>query len=314
MVTGPKQPEGQPGAAERGGVSRRKLLMFTGAASLTAALAAACSGNNYPENESASPSADIQRETADARPTPTPTTPEAAELKPLPRPEQIISREKIDKLFTLPNWDNTLAKVKENGGGEEDAADVIATHMVEIVNGLLNPLTLVDDDKITKLGLGKHTQSDELVGFCESLQQYVTNRFTELAIVDATQGSIPESLKALERGGVDDTFVALLTECGESGSLNGDKLFSRKATRQMDINGTREVLYYTDFLTTPHKKRIETTVDMQDNLEPKPSSAVCQKIDGELRNGNNSKKLTFDFVPPAEDGSMQLMDIVIKRI
>lgn len=46
MVTGPKQPEGQPGAAEREGVSRRKLLMFTGAASLTAALAAACSGNS----------------------------------------------------------------------------------------------------------------------------------------------------------------------------------------------------------------------------------------------------------------------------
>ena len=290
-------------------VDRGKMLKIAGFTGALAALAA-CSDDNYPKKEPASPStANIPRETADARPTQTPT-PE----KPLPRPEQIISREKMDKLFTLPNWDNTLAKVKENGSGEEDAADVIATHMVEIVNGLLNPLTLVDDDKITKLGLGKHTQSDELVGFCESLQQYVTNRFTELAIVDATQGSIPESLKALERGGVDDTFVALLTECGESGSLNGDKLFSRKATRQMDINGTREVLYYTDFPTTPHKKRIETTVDMQDNLEPKPSSAVCQKIDGELRNGNNSKKLTFDFVPPAEDGSMQLMDIVIKRI
>lgn len=310
MVTGPKQPEGLLDKV----VDRRRILEIAGFTGAVAALAA-CSGNNYPENEPASPStANIPMETADARPTPTPTTPEAAELKPLPRPEQIISREKMDKLFTLPNWDNTLAKVKENGGGEEDAADVIATHMVEIVNGLLNPLTLVDDDKITKLGLGKHTQSDELVGFCESLQQYVTNRFTELAIVDATQGSIPESLKALKRGGVDDTFVALLTECGESGSLNGDKLFSRKATRQMDINGTREVLYYTDFPTTPHKKRIETTVDMQDNLEPKPSSAVCQKIDGELRNGNNSKKLTFDFVPPAEDGSMQLMDMVIKRI
>lgn len=294
-------------------VSRGELLKVAGFAGALATLAA-CSGDNYPK-ESASPSADIQRETADARPTPTPTTPEAVELKPLPRPEQIVSREKMNKLFTLPNWNKTLAEVEKNGGGEKDAADAIATHMVKIVNGLLNPLTLVDDDKITKLGLGKHTQSDELVGFCESLQRYVTDRFTELAIVDATQGSIPESLKALERGGVDDTFVALLTECGESGSLtNGATLFSRKAKRQMDINGTREVLYYTNFPTTPHKKRIETTVDMQDNLEPKPGSTVCQKIDEELRNGNNSKKLTFDFVPPAEDGSIQLMDMVIKRI
>lgn len=295
-------------------VSRGKLIKIAGVTGALATLAA-CSGDKYPENEPASPSADTQRETADARPTPTPTTPEAVELKPLPRPEQIVSREKMDKLFTLPNWDNTLAEVKKNGGGEKDAADVIATRMVEIVNGLLNPLTLVDENEITELDLGQHTQSDELEGFCRSLQRYVTDRFTELAIVDATQGSIPESLKALERGGVDDTFVALLTECGESGSLtNGATLFSRKAKRQMDINGTREVLYYTKFPTTPHKIRIETTVDMQDNLEPKPGSTVCQKIDGELRNGNNSKKLTFDFVPPAEDGSMKLMDMVIKRI
>lgn len=292
-------------------VSRGELLKVAGFAGALVTLTA-CSGDKYPENEPASPSADIQRETADARPTPTPTTPEAAELKPLPRPEQIVSREKMDKLFTLPNWDKKLAEVKKNGGGEKDAADVIATHMVEIVNGLLNPLTLVDENEITELGLGQHTQSDELEGFCRSLQRYVTDRFTELAIVDATQGSIPESLKALERGGVDDTFVALLTECGESGSLtNGATLFSRKAKRQMDINGTRAVLYYTDFPTT---KRIKTTVDMQDNLEPKPGSTVCQKIDGELRNGNNSKELTFDFVPPAEDGSIQLMDMVIKRI
>ena len=296
-------------------VSRGKLIKFVGFTGALAALAA-CSDDNYPKKEPASPStANIPMETADARPTPTPTTPEAVELEHLPRPEQIVSREKMDELFTLPNWNKTLAEVKKNGGGEEDAADAIATHMVKIVNGLLNPLTLVDENKIAKLGLGQHTQSDELEGFCRSLQRYITDRFTELAIVDATQGSIPESLKALERGGVDDTFVALLTECGEPGSLtNGATLFSRKAKRQMDINGTREVLDYTNFLTTPRKKRIETTVDMQDNLEPKPGSTVCQKIDGELRNGNNSKKLTFDFVPPAEDGSIRLMDMVIKRI
>ena len=295
-------------------VDRCKMLKIAGFTGALAALAA-CSDDNYPKKEPASPStANIPMETADTQPTQTPT-PETAEQKPLPRPEQIVSGEKIEKLFTLPNWNKTLNDVKKNGGGEKDAADVIATHMVEIVNGLLNPLTLVDENKIAKLGLGQHTQSDELEEFCRSLQRYVTDRFTELAIVDATQGSIPESLKALEKGGVDDTFVALLTECGEPGSLtNRATLFSRKAKRQMDINGTREVLNYTNFLTTPHKKRIETTVDMQDNLEPKPGSTVCQKIDGELKNGNNSKKLTFDFVPPAEDGSMRLMDMVIKRI
>ena len=93
-------------------VDRRKILEIAGVTGALATLAA-CSGNNYPENESASPSADIQRETADARPTPTPTTPEAVEQKPLPNPEQIVSREKMDKLFTLPSWGETLAEVKK---------------------------------------------------------------------------------------------------------------------------------------------------------------------------------------------------------
>lgn len=294
-------------------VDRGKMLKIAGFTGALAALAA-CSGDNRPKKEPASPStANIPRETADARPTPTPTTPEAVEQKPLPNPEQIVSREKMDKLFTLPSWGETLAEVKKSGGGEEDAANVIATHMVNVVNALLDPLTLVDDDKITELGLGQHDKSNELESFCRRLQRYVTDRFAELAIVDSTQGSIPESLEALERGGVDNTFVALLTECGKPESLKGDKLFSRKATRQMDISGKQEVLEYTYFPTTPHKRRIETTVDMQDNLEPKPGSTVCQEVDRELENGNKSKKLTFDFTP-GKDGPMQLMDMVIKRI
>lgn len=297
---------------------RRKILKIAGFTGALAALAA-CSGDNHPKKEPASPStADTPMETADARPTPPPTqeatpTPEAVDQKPLPNPEQIVSREKMDKLFTLPSWGETLAEVKKSGGGEEDAANVIATHMVNVVNALLDPLTLVDDDKITELGLGQHDKSNELESFCRRLQRYVTDRFAELAIVDSTQGSIPESLEALERGGVDNTFVALLTECGKPESLKGDKLFSRKATRQMDISGKQEVLEYTYFPTTPHKRRIETTVDMQDNLEPKPGSTVCQEVDRELENGNKSKKLTFDFTP-GKDGPMQLMDMVIKRI
>lgn len=298
-------------------ISRRGLLggltIFAGGLALSACAGESSARKSSPAETASTSTANTPRETADARPTPTPTTPEAVEQKPLPNPEQIVSREKMDKLFTLPSWGETLAEVKKSGGGEEDAANVIATHMVNVVNALLDPLTLVDDDKITELGLGQHDKSNELESFCRRLQRYVTDRFAELAIVDSTQGSIPESLEALERGGVDNTFVALLTECGKPESLKGDKLFSRKATRQMDISGKQEVLEYTYFPTTPHKRRIETTVDMQDNLEPKPGSTVCQEVDRELENGNKSKKLTFDFTP-GKDGPMQLMDMVIKRI
>ena len=295
-------------------VSRRGLLggltIFAGGLALSA-----CARESNSAKPASPSTANIPMETADARPTPPQTkeatpTPEAVEQKPLPNPEQIVSREKMDDLFTLPDWEAT----KASAGGQKEAADVVATYMVDnVVNSLLNPLTLVDESKITELGLGQHAQSDELVEFCRNLQQYVTDQFSELAIIDATQGSIPESLGALGRGGVDNTFVAL-TECGKPESLAGRvALFSRKAKRRINANKQR-VLYYTDFPTTPHKKRIETTVDIQDNLEPKPDSAVCQRIDKELEKGSEGKWLTFDFAPPTEEGPMRLMDIVIKKL
>lgn len=295
-------------------ISRRGLLggltIFAGGLALSA-----CARESNSAKPASPSTANIPMETADARPTPPQTkeatpTPEAVEQKPLPNPEQIVSREKMDDLFTLPDWEAT----KASAGGQKEAADVVATYMVDnVVNGLLNPLTLVDESKITELGLGQHAQSDELVEFCRNLQQYVTDKFSELAIIDATQGSIPESLGALGRGGIDNTFVAL-TECGKPESLAGRvALFSRKAKRRINANKQR-VLYYTDFPTTPHKKRIETTVDIQDNLEPKPDSAVCQRIDKELEKGSEGKWLTFDFAPPTEEGPMRLMDIVIKKL
>ena len=295
-------------------ISRRGLLggltIFAGGLALSA-----CARESNSAKPASPSTANIPMETADARPTPPQTkeatpTPEAVEQKPLPNPEQIVSREKMDDLFTLPDWEAT----KASAGGQKEAADVVATYMVDnVVNSLLNPLTLVDESKITELGLGQHAQSDELVEFCRNLQQYVTDQFSELAIIDATQGSIPESLGALGRGGVDNTFVAL-TECGTPESLAGRvALFSRKAKRRINANKQR-VLYYTDFPTTPHNKRIETTVDIQDNLEPKPDSAVCQRIDKELEKGSEGKWLTFDFAPPTEEGPMRLMDIVIKKL
>lgn len=295
-------------------ISRRGLLegltLFAGGLAFSA-----CARESSPAEPAkpVSPStANIPMETADAQPTQTPT-PETAEQKPLPRPEQIVSREKIEELFTLPNWNKTLADVKENGGGEKAAADVIATRMVEVVNGILNPVTLVDEAKITGLGLGKHADSGDMRQFCKDLQRYVIGEFSELAIVDDTKGSIPEFLASLERGGTDDTFIALLEKCGQPESLAGENQFSRKLVRQKNTDG-QEVLYYTDFPTNPHIKRIETTVDVRENLNPKPDSVVCQEIDRELQNGNNSKRLMFDFTPPEEDGSMKLVDLVIERL
>ena len=124
-------------------ISRRGLLggltIFAGGLALSACAGESSARKSSPAETASTSTANTPRETADARPTPTPTTPEAVEQKPLPNPEQIVSREKMDKLFTLPSWGETLAEVKKSGGGEEDAANVITTHMVNVVNALLDP-------------------------------------------------------------------------------------------------------------------------------------------------------------------------------
>lgn len=292
-------------------VSRGELLKFAGIG--LGILAAGACAEKTSSAKPASPSiANIPRETADARPTPLPAqeatpTPEAVEQKPLPNPEQIISREKMEKLFTLPNWEDT----KASAGGEKAAADSIATYMTSVVNGILNPLSFVGEESIEELDLGQRVQDKELDKFRKDLQQYVIEQFSELAIVDATKGSIPESLGQLGTKGENNTLVAL-TQCSQPESLtDGSKLFSRKVKRHVNPN-KQEVLDYTNFPTTPHIIRIETVFDMQDNLEPAPGSA-CQKLDDQLDKSSESKRFVFDFEPPAEEGSMRLADIVIKN-
>ena len=297
-------------------ISRRGLLegltLFAGGLALSACAEESSTAKPGPVKPASPSTANIPMETADTRPTPPPTpeatpTPEAVEQKPLPNPEQIVSREKMEKLFTLPNWEDT----KASAGGEKAAADSIATYMTSVVNGILNPLSFVGEESIEELDLGQRVQDKELDKFRKDLQQYVIEQFSELAIVDATKGSIPESLGQLGTKGENNTLVAL-TQCSQPESLtDGSKLFSRKVKRHVNPN-KQEVLDYTNFPTTPHIIRIETVFDMQDNLEPAPGSA-CQKLDDQLDKSSESKRFVFDFEPPAEEGSMRLADIVIKN-
>lgn len=296
-------------------VSRGELLKFAGIG--LGILAAGACAEKTSSAKPASPSiANIPRETADARPTPPPTqeatpTPEAVEQKPLPNPEQIVSREKMEKLFTLPNWKDT----KASAGGEKAAADAIATYMTDVVNGILNPLNFVDEENIEELGLGQRIQDKKLDQFREDLQRYVMRQFSELAVVDDTQGSIPESLKQLETKGENNTLVAL-TQCSQPESLTDKgRLFSRTVKRQVNTNG-QKVLYFTNSPTQPHKIRIGTSFVMRDNLNPEPDSTACQALDRKIQEdseASESKFFVFDFTPPEKEGPMKLVDLRIKN-
>lgn len=297
-------------------VSRGELLKFAGIG--LGILAAGACAEKTSSAKPASPSiANIPRETADAKPTtpeatPTPVeTAKTVEQKPLPDPEQLISRERAEKIFKFPDWKSAVAEA----GSEKAAADSIAEKLRGMVDGILNPLSLVSEEDRAELGLGQRVQNEELNNFRENLQKRVTELFLELTTVDPTQGSIPESMAWLAKRGGNNTLVAL-TQCGNPESLNGDPLFSRTVEREGDLEGKGEVLYFTNFPTQPHKIRIGTSFVMKDNLNPEPSSTACRELDRKIEEdseASKSKFFVFDFTPPEEEGPMKLVDFRIKN-
>ena len=181
-------------------VSRGELLKFAGIG--LGILAAGACAEKTSSAKPASPSiANIPRETADAKPTtpeatPTPVeTAKTVEQKPLPDPEQLISRERAEKIFKFPNWKSAVAEA----GSEKAAADSIAEKLRGMVDGILNPLSLVSEENRAELGLGQRVQNEELNNFRENLQKRVTELFLQLTTVDPTQGSIPESMAWLAK-------------------------------------------------------------------------------------------------------------------
>lgn len=297
-------------------VSRGDLLKFAGIG--LGILAAGACAEKTSSAKPASPSiANIPRETADAKPTtpeatPTPVeTAKPVEQKPLPDPEQLISRERAEKIFKFPDWKSAVAEA----GSEKAAADSIAEKLRGMVDGILNPLSLVSEEDRAELGLGQRVQNEELNNFRENLQKRVTELFLELTTVDPTQGSIPESMAWLAKRGGNNTLVAL-TQCGNPESLNGDPLFSRTVEREGDLKGEGKVLYFTNFPTQPHKIRIGTSFVMRDNLNPEPDSTACQALDRNIQKdseASKSKFFVFDFTPPEEEGPMKLVDLRIKN-
>ena len=292
-------------------VSRGKLLKFAGIGLgiLAAGACAEKTGSAGPADPTAN-TKPVPRPTPEAA-TPTPVeTAKPVEQRPLPDPEQLISFEKAEELFAFPNWKSAVAEA----GSEKAAADSIAERLRVMVDGILNPLSLVSEEDRAELGLGQRIQNEELNNFRENLQKHVTGLFLELTTVDPTQGSIPESMAWLAKKGQDNTLVAL-TQCGNPESLNGDPLFSRTVEREGDLKGEGKVLYFTNFPTQPHKIRIGTSFVMKDNLNPEPGSTACQALDRKIQEdseASESKFFVFDFTPPEKEGPMRLIDFRIK--
>lgn len=146
-------------------VGRREMLEFAGIG-LGILAAGACAE----ETGSAGPADPTANTKPVPRPTPeaaTPTPVETAkpvEQRPLPDPEQLISFEKAEELFAFPNWKSAVAEA----GSEKAAADSIAEKLRDMVDGILNPLSLVSEEDRAELGLGQRIQNEELNNFREN--------------------------------------------------------------------------------------------------------------------------------------------------
>ena len=171
-------------------VSRGELLKFAGIGlGILAAGACAKETGSAGPTEPTADTKPVPRPTPEATPTPVETA-KPVEQEPLPDPEQLISREIAEKLFKFPNWKSAVAEA----GSEKPPPDSIAEKLRGMVDGILNPLSLVSEEDRAELGLGQRVQNEELNNFRENLQKRVTELFLELTTDDPTQGSIPETM------------------------------------------------------------------------------------------------------------------------
>ena len=180
-------------------VDRCKMLKIAGFTGALAALAA-CSGDNRPKKEPASPStANIPRETADARPTQTPTP----EITPTPETEtpidlsEIVPEDRLHEKLVLPNFKEVRSRYR----WDSDACQEIAGALMGAINCLTCPTVL---NQGTDNVFGQYVVKEGTSGYlADSICDYVKEKFIKLTM----------SSDALDREGVPEFFDWVSERC-----------------------------------------------------------------------------------------------------
>ena len=293
---------------------------------MAATFIAACSGDKYPENEPASPSADIQRKTADARPTPAPaeTTQPTIEL---PDPAELISSDELREKFKFPNWQ----KLADEADSKDDIGDSLAVTSTEILNDLTNPLLRVDEatiqqirqqinllaerameneeDETKKEERGEAEREAQTKKFANSLKEYVTGEFVKTAIADPTQGNIPRFLEWVKLRIENNSKLALGT-CGLKGALTKGDRFYREGELVTASNGRQSK--YNEY---PGSNKIVREIfhwTTDTNLNPE----ICQADYKILHPDQDKLEIQLDFEPPEKgnyDEPMRIVDAFTRK-
>ncbi len=180
-------------------VDRCKMLKIAGFTGALAALAA-CSDDNYPKKEPASPStANIPMETADAQPTQTPTP----EITPTPETEtpidlsEIVPEDKLREKLVLPNFKELRSRYR----WDSDACQEIAGALMGAINCLTCPTVL---NQGTDNVFGQYVVKEGTSGYlADSICDHVKENFIKLTM----------SSDALDREGVPEFFDWVNERC-----------------------------------------------------------------------------------------------------
>ena len=180
-------------------VDRCKMLKIAGFTGALAALAA-CSDDNYPKKEPASPStANIPMETADAQPTQTPTP----EITPTPETEtpidlsEIVPEDKLREKLVLPNFKEVRSRYR----WDSDACQEIAGALMGAINCLTCPTVL---NQGTDNVFGQYVVKEGTSGYlADSICDQVKENFIKLTM----------SSDALDREGVPEFFDWVNERC-----------------------------------------------------------------------------------------------------
>jgi hypothetical protein len=180
-------------------VDRCKMLKIAGFTGALAALAA-CSDDNYPKKEPASPStANIPMETADAQPTQTPTP----EITPTPETEtpidlsEIVPEDKLREKLVLPNFKEVRSRYR----WDSDACQEIAGALMGAINCLTCPTVL---NQGTDNVFGQYVVKEGTSGYlADSICDHVKENFIKLTM----------SSDALDREGVPEFFDWVNERC-----------------------------------------------------------------------------------------------------
>ena len=180
-------------------VDRCKMLKIAGFTGALAALAA-CSDDNYPKKEPASPStANIPMGTADAQPTQTPTP----EITPTPETEtpidlsEIVPEDKLREKLVLPNFKEVRSRYR----WDSDACQEIAGALMGAINCLTCPTVL---NQGTDNVFGQYVVKEGTSGYlADSICDHVKENFIKLTM----------SSDALDREGVPEFFDWVNERC-----------------------------------------------------------------------------------------------------